>query len=216
MNAQANVNSPVPPPPDRAATGVSLVELVGAARQGDQSAWNALVRRYTTLVQSVTRQYRLSPPDAEDVTQAVWLRLFENLDRLREVRALPGWIKSTTRNEALRVVTARRRTDPVDPSVLAVFGLPGTDEEVDGELLRRERDSALADGLAALAPEHRRLLVLLHAEPRVSYQDISRTLRMPRGSIGPTRARCLAKLRNTDALRELTESADTRNQIQAA
>jgi RNA polymerase sigma factor (sigma-70 family) len=216
MNVQANVNAPGPPSPDRASTGVGLIELVGAARQGDQAAWNALVLRYMTLVQSVTRQYRLSASDAEDVSQSVWLRLFENLAALREVRALPGWIKSTTRNEALRVLAARRRTDPTDPSVLAVLDRPGTDEGVDGDLLRRERDRAVADGLAELAPEHRRLLVLLHAEPQVSYQEISRTLGMPSGSIGPTRARCLAKLRNTEALRRFAESGDDRNDLQAA
>lgn len=216
MSVQADVNAPGLPSPDRASTGVGLVELVGAARQGDQAAWNALVLRYTTLVQSVTRQYRLSASDAEDVSQTVWLRLFENLAGLREVRALPGWIKSTARNEALRVLAARRRTDPTDPSVLAVLDRPGTDERVDGDLLRRERDRAVADGLAELAPEHRRLLVLLHAEPQVSYQEISRTLRMPSGSIGPTRARCLAKLRNTDALRRFAASGDDRNDRQAA
>jgi RNA polymerase sigma factor (sigma-70 family) len=184
MNVQPVIDSTVSPPPDRVPTGFVLVELVAAARQGDPTAWNALVERYTPLVRSVTRQYRLSVPVAEDVSQSVWLRLFENLNRLREVRALPGWIKSTTRNESLRVLAERRRTAPTDPSVLAMHDQAGTDEGVDGDLLRRERDRALADGLAELAPAHRRLLVLLHAEPKVSYQDISRTLRMPPGTIG--------------------------------
>jgi RNA polymerase sigma factor (sigma-70 family) len=201
--------SPVAPqPPDPMWTGCGLVDLVLAAKKGDGSAWNALVSRYSPLVDSVTRRYRLSGSDAEDVGQVVWLRLFENLPRLRETRALPGWIKTTAKNEALRVLASSSRAEPVDPSVLVTLDLRAADQgmAVDNDLLRVERDRAIWDGLAELAPRQRNLLILLHTEPRASYQEISKTFGMPPGSIGPTRARCLNKLRNTRAVRTFLRS----------
>lgn len=105
--------SPVLPPPSfRPPTGCDPGELVLAAQKGDGSAWNALISRYTPPIDSNTRRYRLSPSDAEDVSQLVWLRLFENLTRLREPRALPGWISTTTKNEALRLLASGRRAQP--------------------------------------------------------------------------------------------------------
>jgi len=103
----------VPDPSDPTVVGCGLSELVRAANNGDSSAWNALVSRYTPLVESVTRRYRLSLSDAEDVSQVVWLRLFENRRRLREPRALPGWIRTTTKNEALRLLALGRRAEGV-------------------------------------------------------------------------------------------------------
>jgi RNA polymerase sigma factor (sigma-70 family) len=186
----------------------SITEVVAAAREGDSAAWKVLVERYTPLINSVSRQYRLTFSDTEEVSQVVWLRLFENLARLRDARALPGWIKTTTRNEALHTLTARRKTKTMDPYTMAMLDLEAADEGVDRDLLRRERDRAVLDGLAELAPEHRRLLVLLHAEPRLSYQEISSTLGIPTGSIGPTRRRCLDQLRKTTAVRTLASSTD--------
>jgi RNA polymerase sigma factor (sigma-70 family) len=201
--------SPVLPlPAESPPTGCDLVELVLAAKKGNMTAWNSLIRRYTPLVGSITRRYRLSLNDAEDVSQLVWLRLFENLTRLREPRALPGWIRTTTKNEALRLLASGRRVEPVDPSVLVAQAIGGVEEGTgaDGDLLRVERDRAILNGLAELTPDHRNLLILLHAEPRASYREISRTLGMPPGSIGPTRARCLNKLRNTRAVQTFLRS----------
>ena len=200
--------------PDRTESGGapenSLTGLVNAAKQGDTAAWNALVRRYRPLVTSVTRQFRLSTTDAEDVGQVVWLRLLENLDRLREDCAIPGWIRTTTRNEALRVVKSRQRFDLIDPGNLAWMDVTAADDEVDRDLLRSEREQAVRDGLAHLDHGHRELLLLLHAEQRPNYQAISRALGMPTGSIGPTRARCLERLRKTDAVRRFVGSDTVR------
>lgn len=207
MNPQLDpdpVSSVLPLPSARPPTGGDLVELVLAARTGDATAWNALISRYTPLVNSITGRYRLSRSDAEDVSQLVWLRLFENLNRLREPRALPGWISTTTRNETVRLLESGRRVRPMDPTMLVTLDVRCVDEGTagaEGDLLRVERDRAVIDGLAELAPAHRDLLILLHAEPRVSYQEISRAVGMPPGSIGPTRARCLNKLRNTRAMK---------------
>jgi DNA-directed RNA polymerase specialized sigma24 family protein len=104
----------------------------------------------------------------------------------------------------------------VDPSGLVTLDRRRPDGDVDRDLLRSERDRAVQDGLAELAPEHRRLLVLLHAEPRASYTDIGNRLGIPTGSIGPTRARCLAKLRKTEALRGFVRPADRPDDLEAA
>ena len=90
------------------------------------------------------------------------------------------------------------------------------DQGMDSNLIRVEQDRAVTDGLAELAPQHRRLLVLLHTEPRASYQEISKTLGMPAGSIGPTRARCLVKLRKTDAIRSFAGSSGVHDDLEAA
>ena len=173
-----------------------------------ECAGRPVLTAYSPLVDSVTRRYRLSRSDAEDVIQVVWLRLFENLPRLRETRARPGWIKTTAKHEALRVLASRSPTEPVDPSVLVTLDLRAPDQAtaVDNDLLRVERDRAIWNGLAELAPQQRNLLILLHTEPRASYQEISETFGMPTGSIGPTRARCLNKLRNTQAVRTFLRS----------
>jgi RNA polymerase sigma factor (sigma-70 family) len=187
---------------------LSVIELVEAAKRGDHDAWNTLVERYAPLVVSVARRFRLDPDDLADVNQTVWLRLVEHLDDIREPRALPGWIATTAKNESLRLATSRGRTIPVDP--LAGYGLEERDArpEVDEGLLREERRQALRDGFDELRSAHRELLMLLIAEPPLSYDEISERLDMPKGSIGPTRARCLEELRHTTSLRSLLTSGD--------
>lgn len=179
---------------------LTAADLVAAAVRGEQEAWNELVDRYLPLVRSVTRTYRLSDGDADDVSQTVWLRLVEHLTDIRAPAALPKWIITTTRNESLRVIKARRRTLPVDPLGAATFDAAADPMEVDGDLLRAERHQALRDGLSELAPQQRRLLLLLIADPPLSYREIGELLDMPVGSIGPTRARCLDQLRATSAM----------------
>jgi RNA polymerase sigma factor (sigma-70 family) len=187
----------------------AVTELVVAAARGDQQAWDGLVDRYMPLVVSVVRKYRLRDKDAEDVSQTVWLRLVEHIDTIREPRALPGWIVVTTRNEALRVLRGRSLAVPVDFGDLHAHGQLDIDMdslELDDGLLRAERRAAILDGLAELPPYQRRLLLLLVADPPVSYEEISLQTGMPVGSIGPTRARCLAKLRATAPLRALLDA----------
>jgi RNA polymerase sigma factor (sigma-70 family) len=178
---------------------------VAAAASGDEAAWAALVERYTPLVWGVIRAFRLSQADAADVNQTVWLRLVENLGRIREPAALPGWIVTTTRNESLRLarIGARIRPfDPLDPASSApVEASLGSDQRAtDEELLSAERRQALREGFATLPPRCQRLLRLLLEDPPPTYQDVSERLRIPMGSVGPTRARCLHKLRQCPAL----------------
>ncbi|HWJ66063.1 MAG TPA: sigma-70 family RNA polymerase sigma factor [Nocardioides sp.] len=183
-----------------------LSTLVPAAREGDQHAWDAIVDRFLPLVGAVVRAHRLSEADGDDVSQTVWLRLVEHLGDLREPNALPGWIRTTTRNECLRLLAARGRVRPVDPQEDpgAAGGLDAVAADVsDEELLAAERRQLLREALSELPAGRRDLLMLLLEDPPVGYEEISRRLAIPIGSIGPTRARALEQLRRTRALRGL-------------
>jgi RNA polymerase sigma factor (sigma-70 family) len=193
---------PAEPTPTPYSDPDAVTELVGLALQGNQRAWRNLVKRYSPLVSSVIRRYRMNDSDADDVRQNLWLRLVEHLKDIREPRALPGWVMTTTRNEAIRVLAAKRRTEPVDP--LQDDRLDQVEHtELDTNLLRAEDRDAVQAGLRELRPEHRELLELTFADAQISYQQISSRLGIPIGSIGPTRARCLKKLERTAAIRAL-------------
>jgi RNA polymerase sigma factor (sigma-70 family) len=181
---------------------LTVDELVIRARAGDQGSWNALVDRFLPLVNAVIAKFRLSKADADDVNQTVWLRLVEHLGDLREPRALPGWLATTARHESLRIIRLRGRDTPVDPQGVALDRV-GEQPELDEELIRTERAQALREGLLELPAGRRELLELLMADPPVSYDEISAKLGIPKGSIGPTRARALEQLRNTRAMRAL-------------
>lgn len=176
--------------------------LVDRAAAGDEQAWQEIVERYAPLLASVTRRFRLTTAEAQDVGQIVWLRLVEHLGNLREPRALPMWIITTAKRESLRCVSDRRRTvshDPLDPSWQSP---PAGDAEPVAGLLRAERHEALLAGLAELPERQRELLLLLVADPPLSYAQISQRTGIPVGSIGPTRGRALERLRQTYALRD--------------
>jgi RNA polymerase sigma factor (sigma-70 family) len=187
----------------------TLTDRVAAARNGDRAAWDSLVEQYMPLVLGVAGRYRLCPDDVADVSQALWLRLVEHLDDIREPRALPGWIVTTTKHEALRLLKTRQRAIPVDPLTGFALNEVGNDDGVEDDLLRLERHQALREGLRELRPQHQALLLLLLADPPLSYDDISRRLGIPKGSIGPTRARCLEALRNTPALQNFLCASDS-------
>jgi RNA polymerase sigma factor (sigma-70 family) len=181
----------------------SVPDLVAAARDGDQDAWNAIVDRFLPLVTGVVARHRLFGADAEDVNQTVWLKLVEHLGRLREPEALAGWIATTTRHECLALMRRRQRSSPVDPGSYGAFDRDPEQCDVADDLLREERHQALRDGLRELPEDRRRLLLMLISDPPPSYNEISRTLGIPVGSIGPTRARALEHLRSTGAIRAL-------------
>jgi RNA polymerase sigma factor (sigma-70 family) len=190
------------PTPTPYADPDALPELVALALQGNQRAWQDLVHRYSPLVSSVIRRYRMNDSDADDVRQNLWMRLVEHLKDIREPRALPGWVMTTTRNEAIRVLAGKRRTEPVDPQQDdRLDNIEHT--EPDADLIRAEHRAAVHAGLRELRPEHRELIELTFADTPISYQQISTRLGIPIGSIGPTRARCLKKLERTAAIRAL-------------
>jgi RNA polymerase sigma factor (sigma-70 family) len=178
-----------------------VTDLVTRARNGDKQAWDALVERYTPLIWSICRRYRLGGADAEDVGQAVWLHLVEHLDNLRDPAALPGWLTTTTRRECCRVLRATGKL-PADGQVLE--NMP--DEQTataEHELLVAERNTALREAFARLPLSFQRLLALLIADPPVPYTEISARLGIPVGSIGPNRRRYLDRLRHDPAIARL-------------
>ena len=192
-----------PPSPANSPADPSVSDLVGRARSGDRQAWDALVERYAPLIWSICRRHRLGRADADDVGQSVWLRLLDQLDRVREPAALPGWLSTTTRRECLRVLSAAQGPHATIYA-LDVESLPdqraGT---ADQELLAAERHAALRAAFTQLPPNGQQLLALLTADPPTPYADISAQLGIPVGSIGPTRSRYLDKIRRHPAIAAL-------------
>lgn len=191
-------------------------DVLPAALDGDQEAWQRLVRRYQPLVDKIVRRYRLSPWDGEDVSQHVWTQLVDHGKRLRDPRALPGWIATTTAHGCCQVLRKQKRSVSVDP-----LEGPGLDSAsgngmcwstpehrgLDENLLRAERCQAIRQGLSELTPGQQELLLLVVAEPAVPYCEISRRTGMPVGSIGPTRARLLKRLKNSASVQLLVNDA---------
>jgi RNA polymerase sigma factor (sigma-70 family) len=187
----------------------SVIALVARARAGDQLAWDEIVERYAALVWGTCRRFRLSDADAHDVGQNVWLRLVEHLPSLREPAALPGWLATTTRRECLRV---QRGGWDRDRELLDSELDRAADEEttrVDEALLAAEREHLVREAFAQLPEQCRRLLTLLVRDPPMSYSEISALLDIPVGSIGPTRARYLAKLRENPLIMSLIDDQNS-------
>ena len=175
--------------------------LVARARAGDQQAWDALVERYSPLVWSICRRYRLGGADAADVSQNAWLHLVGHLGNIRDPAALPGWLATTTRRECGRVLRAAARGPLAARYDLDAESLPDDQAaSAEQELLTAERHAALREAFADLPADCQRLIALLAADPPLPYADISARLGIPVGSIGPTRRRCLDKLRRHPAI----------------
>ena len=169
----------------------SLLRLAAA---GDKQAWGRLLDQYGRLVWSITRRFKLSDSDAADVVQTTWMRLVEYIDRIEQPDRVGSWLAATARNECLRHVAARKRIVLVHEDV----DFDSADQHspaVDEALLAAERAQVVRDAMACLPEQWQQLLELLMADPPVSYAEISDQLGLPIGSIGPTRGRCLAKLR---------------------
>jgi RNA polymerase sigma factor (sigma-70 family) len=164
-----------------------------AARTGDQEALNALVVDLSPLVWHVARGQGLDRTIAEDVVQTVWLTLLRNLNSVAEPRALARWLIITTRREASRVRGGRDRIEPLaDDTIEQLRSEDGLPEE---ELLRSDRDRALWRAFHRLSETCQTLLRLTVLAGRAEYDHVAEELMMPRGSIGPTRGRCINKLR---------------------
>jgi RNA polymerase sigma factor (sigma-70 family) len=181
-----------------------LDDLVRAASSGDQTAWDRMVERFIPLVRHVVQSFRLTPHDAEDACQSVWLRLVEHLADIRDPLALPGWISTTARNECLALLRTGRRTTAVGDAIDAAAEI-GLDDDPTEALYREQRRDALLQALAELPDRHRDLLLLLLADPPVPYDEISRRLGIAKGSIGPSRARALQRLRETRSMAALVQ-----------
>lgn len=174
----------------------STGSMVAAAASGESGAWDALVDQFARLVWSVTRDHGLSPPDAADVSQTTWLRLAEHLHRLRDPERVGLWLVTTARNESLRTLRRRQREDLADPASHTLDrASAGADDSVERGVLEAERDAALWRAFETLSPPCKVLLRTLMVDPSPSYAEVSAQLGMPVGSIGPTRNRCIDRLR---------------------
>lgn len=176
---------------------------VAAAAEGDRVAWDAIVDRYNGLVWATARGHRLSDADAADVVQTTWLRLVEHLTRIQDPERVGAWLVTTARRESLRVIAATSRVLPTDQpeEIVDDRGRPGD------ALLVQERDVMLRRALDSISASCRTLLRVLAADPPPSYEEVSAALDMPIGSIGPTRGRCLERLRSELAGFGITEAS---------
>ncbi len=178
-----------------------ISDMVSAAAKGDEAGWDALVQRYSGLVWSVTRAYRLSPADSADVFQTTWLRLTEHLNRIEQPGHVGAWLATTARRESLRVAASSSRTVPADEATLVALGQSDDYSpeqavlDAEAALLASERAARLWRAFGQLAKRCRNLLRVLMASPPPSYAEVAAALGIPVGSIGPTRARCLQRLR---------------------
>jgi RNA polymerase sigma factor (sigma-70 family) len=171
--------------------------LVGRCLEGDAHAWAILVSRHERLVFAIGRSYRLSDPDLGDVFQEVFAALVRGLPRLRDARSLVRWLSSTTERIARATALRRRREQAMglaDPEALE--SLPADQPAVEAELEILEEQAMVRLALSALPEGCRRLLTALYYEdPTPDYSSLSRRLGVPIGSLGPTRARCIERLR---------------------
>jgi RNA polymerase sigma factor (sigma-70 family) len=176
--------------PDR---GVHIAELVRAARQGSEDALGQLVTELSPLLWHVARAAGLSPRDAEDVLQTVWMQLVAHLDDIHTSAALTGWLVTTARREAWRVRAEERRQLPADQELLAELpdGGPGSEEQV----IMDDQRHVLWTAVGRLSARCQELVRIIAFAPRPDYAAVAAELGMAVGSIGPTRGRCLAKLR---------------------
>jgi RNA polymerase sigma factor (sigma-70 family) len=175
---------------------------VVAARAGQNDAWERLVARFQPTLEAVARRHRLTPADVEDVVQRTWEKCYQHLADLRDAEALPGWLTTTCRREALAVIRGQQRCIPVpDDSMLALASVRpdhrGTGGDPVDTVVEREQMAALCQAVAGL-PERQRLLVatlMQSTERKPVYGELAAALAMPIGSIGPTRLRAITTLR---------------------
>lgn len=177
-----------------------LDELVARAQAGDSSAWHEIVRRFDDSLRRVVRAHDLDAPTCRDMVQQTWMTAVAQLGAVRSADALGGWLRTIARRECRRTVARRRR----ELAQQQKFGADSENGELEirsaeptpeDEALVAERRALLRAAWRNIPARDRTLLTLLMDEPRRPYAEISRDIGLPVGSIGPTRARCLARLR---------------------
>lgn len=173
---------------------LDIARLVRRAAAGDTRAWERLIDKYGRLIWSITREFKLVESDGADVFQTTWMRLIEHVDRLEHPDRVGSWLAATARNECMRCLASHKRLVLVHEDVV-LDGPAEHGAEIDEALLAAERAEVVRAAMAHLPSRWQRLMELLMADPPVSYAEISDELGLPVGSIGPTRGRCLARLR---------------------
>jgi RNA polymerase sigma factor (sigma-70 family) len=169
-------------------------ELVGMIRAGGatrEAAWSDMLRRHTPKMYGVARSFDIDLATAEDLVQTAWLRFLERSDQLRDTSSVGPWLCMIVRNEARRLVTRRRTVPVADGWETRAADTP----QPTAGLVASEQAVALRSAFARLGDDCRQMLTLMLADPPLSYDEIAAALDRPRGSLGPTRQRCLEHLR---------------------
>lgn len=192
MTAELAITKPASAKP--AAAKPDIAGLVRRAADGDLGAWERLVEQFARLIWSITAEFKLAESDAADVAQTTWLRLLEHIDRIEHPDRVGSWLAATARHECLRNLAAHKKI-VLGHEEEDLHGILAQEPEVDERLLADERAQVVREALTRLPWRWRRLLEMLMADPPASYAEISDQLGLPVGSIGPTRGRCLARLR---------------------
>ena len=174
--------------------------LLRLAGHGDKAALRAIVERFDSLLWSVVRGFRLGDAQAADAVQTTWLRLIENLSTIRNPERLAGWLQTTARRVCIETIRRTRRECQLDLHGRDLGAAENRDadrheNEPEAFAVRKERVAMVGRAVQELPQRHQELLGLLVASPPMSYGEIGARLGMPVGSIGPTRARLLARLR---------------------
>lgn len=181
-------------------------ELLIRAGNGERAAWDALVDRFGQMVWSVARSFRLDEAAASDVAQTVWLRLIENLEKINDPERLPGWLATTCRREALRVIKKSQRDVPSDFEFDVVDDSPS----LESMLIEDEETREVVEAYRELGEECQQLLRLMTVEPALSYEEIAEAIGRPVGSLGPTRGRCIERLKAAiSRIRRTAEGSST-------
>jgi RNA polymerase sigma factor (sigma-70 family) len=167
-------------------------QLLQSARSGDERAWTEIVRRYRGLVTAVVRSYRLQDADAHDAEQRTWLRLVEHRDAVRDPERLGGWLATTASRECLRILRESRAvvTDELD-------AVPDPNRAVEDQVVDADTVSRLWTIVAALPPRGRSIMMELFAEDPRPYSEVARATGIPVGSLGPSRARLIGRVRRS-------------------
>jgi RNA polymerase sigma factor (sigma-70 family) len=165
--------------------------MIRAGGDARQAAWSDMLRRHSPKMYAVARSFDIDQATGEDLVQTAWLRFLERSDQLRNTASVGPWLCMVVRNEARRLVT-RRRTVPIADGWDT---RPADTPAPSSGLVATEQAVALRSAFARLGDDCRQLLGLMLADPPLSYDEIAAALDRPRGSLGPTRQRCLEHLR---------------------
>jgi RNA polymerase sigma factor (sigma-70 family) len=170
--------------------------LVEACRRGDPEAWETLVRRYQRLLYAIPRRAGLDEDMAADVFQRVCVLLLEHLPRIERPERISAWLTTTARRESWRQLRRNNLTQPIEGEDDPVAQIPDPHVLPDEIVERMEQQHQVRQALARLDERCRKLLSLLfYRRTAPAYGEVASELGIPEGSIGPTRARCLQKLR---------------------
>jgi len=174
------------------------LELVLACRRGDQLAWERLIRRYQRLIYAIPLRAGLDEDHAGEIFQDVFTTLFQKLNDIEQPEKLQAWLVTTTRRKTLHAISkalVHQRSDVNTDELHLVAAIRDEAPLPDEQLLILEEQHRIRTALSSLDDRCRTLLQMLFygAEPP-SYADVAAALGIPEGSIGPTRARCLAKM----------------------